>query len=748
MLALKSSQGFVLEASNHLLRTRDERMGHFDLKQPVLNLERALILGWTKFRVAKGERANFSDVDLTKLYPVRETSIFSPQTGAADSISESGEDQARRILNQLQQSHPRGLTICSEPLQKGVIFHHGLGFRKMKVVGVGSTTICMHAFRDAHEYAIKMTHFFNGKAQQEDRLATDANFKAVYCSRKADLRRAKFGKLILPEIFALYQCCGRTTGLIAIIQGNARSIWFGNTAETQGIARPKSKIPARSRPVITCSICEFVPGGTLSTHSEFQRLRSEYRNEGIISDEFTRVMQAILFSVCYMNRKGIVNFDISDNNLALRKIGYRWIAVWIDTGASIVFDDSAQPPLAARSVTSARTDERFHGTLPAVPAEALHTPIIPKYINGMSFVNGDKVDVTFQDARCRQQLTNFGTETQRDSGFFNVIKKNQMAGKALIAEQLPALDGKGASRQKSEKVLEMPELIDEIKPLTLGDGVRCDECSGTLIGLHMFHPAPKDKSGREKWKKDLSTACDSPDNMVAFLRAGLNDGVRVQRADVLSSFGKLFYDLLRKNWIERINLHDALLRLVFTTDTLSLEDKQTMDSKGFVFPESDCPVGSPWQSKGLRLPEVLVLNEPGIGPGVMAAQDLVKGQLVLLYAGTEASAFTGVDVSELPPSRRTTYARDKDNTRLHAVADQPFWMLRQKNTAGPLVNAAETEEEANLRMDRTDFWRDGEGHIYIALYAKDNVVKGTFLRWKYDPFAGGGGKHSYRFGSE
>jgi hypothetical protein len=132
-----------------------------------------------------------------------------------------------------------------------------------------------------------------------------------------------------------------------------------------------------------------------------------------------------------MNRKRIVNFDISDNNLALRKIGYRWIAVWIDTGASIVFDDSVQPPLAARSVTSARTEERSYGTLPAILAEALHTPIIPKYINGMSFVNGEKVDETFQDARCRQQLTNFGTQTQRDSEFFNVIKKKSEGRQGL-----------------------------------------------------------------------------------------------------------------------------------------------------------------------------------------------------------------------------------------------------------------------------------------------------------------------------
>jgi hypothetical protein len=700
-------------------------------------------------------RGKLSDVDLTKLYPVREIRLFSPRAAASDSISESGEDQARRVLNQLQQTHPAGVAICRDPLEKAVLLHHGLGFRKMMVVGVGSTTICVHACKEGGENAIKITHFFNGKAQQEDRLATDANFKAVFTSRKADLRRANFGKLILPEIHGMYQCSSessRMSGLIAIIQGSARAIWFGDTAETQGIARPKAKVPARSRPVITCSICEFVHGGTLSAHTEFQRLVREYRNEGNISDEFTRVAQAILFSVHYMNRKGIVNFDISNNNLALRKIDYRWIAVWIDTGASIVFDDRVQPPLAQRSVTSARAEEHLHGTLPGGPAKALPTPSIPKYVNGISFVSGEKVDATFEDSRCRQQLTNLGTDTQRDDEFFDLLKANQIkASKALIAERLRAYDGRDAATPNAEKIknaaLQNSKKIQEIEPLTLENGVRCDSCAGSLTVLQMCHPAPKGKSDREQWKKELSAARDSPDNMVAFLRAGLKVGVSVKRPDVLSAFGKVLYDLLRKDWEDRITVHEALQRLVFTTDTLSLEDKLTMDGEGFVFPESDCPVGSPWQIKGLRLPEVLVLNEPGIGPGVMAGQDLVKGQLVLLYSGIEASAVTGIDVSELPPSRRTTFARE-NGMRVHAVADQPFWMLRKNNTAGPLVNAALTEQEANLSMNRDEFWRDGKGHLYIPLYAKHNIVRGTFLRWNYDPFAGGGGRHSFRFGSE
>ena len=690
---LISSQPLLLEASNHLLECRDRQIGHFNLKQPVLNLERALILGWTQYRKAGGVRGKFSDVDLTEAFPVRETRPFLPRAKAEVSISESDVDQARRILNQLETHFPKVLERCKTAVEKVVCLNHRLGFSKMRVEGVGSTTICINAVFEGKEHAIKATHFFRGKIQQEDRLVTDAVIKATYCLRKACLRRSRFGKLMLPEIYDNYP--GNT--FVAVVQGNVQ-MWSG-------------KNPVRSRPVICCCIAEFVPGGTLSTHSEYQGLVSEFTNHGIISDDLTRVIQAILFTAHFMNSKGIVNFDISDNNLALRKIGHRWIAVWIDTGASIVFGARAQAPLAQRSITSVATDEPFTKALPAAPAQALFSPSIPKYVNGISYINGEKVDSFFEDARCRQELTCWGQDTFREEEFIDKLRSDQ-----------------------SRKV-----------QLTLQDGMRVDSWGSTATCLQMFHPAPKSKIGRDKWKKDLSEARDSPEKMVAFLQAGLRDGVTVERPDVLTSYGKLFYDLLRKDVRDRITVHRALLSLVLTTDTLSLREQRIMDGDGFVFPASDCPEGSPWHDKGQRQCRVIAMTEPGIGAGIKIDQDIREGQLVILYAGTEVSEDTGIDLEDLPPSRRTTYAKDGTGRRIHVVADQPFGLLRQNNTAGPLVNAALNVRDANLTLRRTEFWRDGKGNVYMGLYAKKDIARGTFLRWEYDPFAGGGGSNSFRF---
>jgi hypothetical protein len=137
--------------------------------------------------------------------------------------------------------------------------------------------------------------------------------------------------------------------------------------------------------------------------------------------------------------------------------------------------------------------------------------------------------------------------------------------------------------------------------------------------------------------------------MVAFLKAGLRDGVTVERPDVLTSYGKLFYDLLRKDERNRITVHRALLSLVLTTDTLSLQDQRIMDGDGFVFPESDCPEGSPWNGRGQRQCRVVAVTEPGIGAGIKADQDILDGELVILYAGTEVSENTESDLEDLPP---------------------------------------------------------------------------------------------------
>jgi hypothetical protein len=223
------------------------------------------------------------------------------------------------------------------------------------------------------------------------------------------------------------------------------------------------------------------------------------------------------------------------------------------------------------------------------------------------------------------------------------------------------------------------------------------------------------------------------------LQQGISTGVEAERPEVLNEFAKLLFQLLRTDGQERITLRDALLKTVLTTDTLTLEQKRKMDGDGLEFPGGPCPDGSPWRESGALLPPLVIATEGTLGAGVRTSSKILKDQLVALYVGAEVS-----DINHLPPSRRTTYAMSGGN-RIHAVSDQPFEWLQQHSIAGPLINAAKTDTDANISIDRMAFWSDGKGLIFLPMFAKRDIEPGEFLRWRYDPFAGAGGADGYMF---
>ncbi len=82
--------------------------------------------------------------------------------------------------------------------------------------------------------------------------------------------------------------------------------------------------------------------------------------------------------------------------------------------------------------------------------------------------------------------------------------------------------------------------------------------------------------------------------------------------------------------------------------------------------------------------------------------------------------------------------------RIHTVSDQPFDMLQAMNAAGPLLNAS-NDDDANISLDRGDFWEDEVGNVYMGMYAKGIIAKGSFLHWNYDYKAGRGGADAFSF---
>ena len=78
--------------------------------------------------------------------------------------------------------------------------------------------------------------------------------------------------------------------------------------------------------------------------------------------------------------------------------------------------------------------------------------------------------------------------------------------------------------------------------------------------------------------------------------------------DVLNSYARLLNHLLS----EKISLHEALLKLVLTTHTWSLQQMHDLQTSRIPI-GTDCPQGSPWQ--GLKLPDGIFLRQEWAADG-------------------------------------------------------------------------------------------------------------------------------------
>ena len=244
--------------------------------------------------------------------------------------------------------------------------------------------------------------------------------------------------------------------------------------------------------------------------------------------------------------------------------------------------------------------------------------------------------------------------------------------------------------------------------------------------------------------------------MRAFLAKGMAAETHAQRPEVLDAYAELLHLMLRTDE-KRIGVKDALLKLVLTTDTWSPDQMSALAGDGIPF-DGQWPADSPWAAQ--PVPRLVVVNEVGMGAGVRTDVDIKQGQLVTVYVGTMAE---DVGVEEFPPNRRTVYAMKGGSQhaeatklgekrklragieRIHAVSDQPFHVLQAMNAAGPLLNASSTASDANVVMDRLDYWVDSDKNLYIGMYAKEDIAAGTFLHWEYDFRAGRGGANSFSF---
>ena len=147
-------------------------------------------------------------------------------------------------------------------------------------------------------------------------------------------------------------------------------------------------------------------------------------------------------------------------------------------------------------------------------------------------------------------------------------------------------------------------------------------------------------------------------------------------------------------------------------------------------------------------------NQPGMGTGVSAAENIPGNAIAALYVGVLVeNASIGQEHSVRTfPSRFTAVAQGvsigggnghetKVTCDAQPTVHRDFEWHRIHGISGPYMNAAPSAAEENVLLDRRSVWIDREtGLVWMLMRTKPGrpVAKGEFLMWLYNFLAGPG----------
>jgi hypothetical protein len=163
------------------------------------------------------------------------------------------------------------------------------------------------------------------------------------------------------------------------------------------------------------------------------------------------------------------------------------------------------------------------------------------------------------------------------------------------------------------------------------------------------------------------------------------------------------------------------------------------------------------------LPPLSFVNQPGMGMGVFADEEIPGGAVVALYVGHWApNGEIGKEyaVRDFPSRysatvqgvkfRGGTGLEDKVTCDAQLTADRDFEWHVTNRIGGPFMNAANTQADANCVLDRHSVWLDRDtGLVWMLMRTRPDrpVAKGEFLMWTYSPTAGAGLLWSFKLRS-
>ncbi len=275
------------------------------------------------------------------------------------------------------------------------------------------------------------------------------------------------------------------------------------------------------------------------------------------------------------------------------------------------------------------------------------------------------------------------------------------------------------------------------------------------------------------WSQQADEAARQGVDGIKRMLLGAAVGGQPQEPQQPQAFGRLADFLYRGlcsrgngHQTERLGIMGAVTHLFTTLAILTPDQEKLLSSpEGIPFPHGavahkSWPTGflnslsAAARAKAEMIPKLSYVNQPGIGGGLVALEDVPGDALLGVYVGRRVrNNFCGTlyDAREFPSRYNVTGQGSlRIFTQLHPetkftcdaqldLQHDMTWCQLVGNS-GPFINAAESQKLANCIVDRRSAWYDEDtGLIWMLVWSKTaGMQKGKYCSWYYKFKAGAG----------
>jgi len=442
-----------------------------------------------------------------------------------------------------------------------------------------------------------------------------------------------------------------------------------------------------------------------------------FRQTGELREPVRIIMQAIHDGIGYLNDKGLISHcDVSPSNIFIQGCpeDLQLTVVLADLGTAVVH------PLNYQTSAPVLYANRQHSTM----------------------VHPEKHEAQVYAKKRKDPSSSEGPSKAKDEGFtfwtrlstMNFFNKEAEEGRLLKSLR----GGTPPLRDLTVKNMNMtPRLGQHIDLFA-------------LVRMLLWYLAPVSKDeGDECWDKLAREASVSTDAMGAFIASRIPDDLRADHPRQPLMWQRLLDYLVKGlqpfSLTAGLKLSDFTTCLFLSMPILSPADDRLLATGGFIeVPGGDLyGTGIHETLLGKRIESVLICFKPGKGLSVVTDKAVDDGGLLGIYVASCVSRldhgidsrFTvshpGCEDTDSEPQIFVTRFTPKMNFRYY---------IEKKKATGAFMNAPNTGERENSKLDRARAWNDTDvdlGHQLkiFPILATRPLQKGEEVLFKYNPKA-------------